>query len=83
LVCVELGERLAALARQKLAGFPNVEIVTAPFELWEPSAGGGFDAVVAFTAFHWIVPDARYAKTARLLRDGGALAGILNVARRL
>ena len=74
LVCVELGERLAALARRKLADFPDVEIVTAPFEVWEPSSGGGFDAVVAFTAFHWIDPDARYAKTARLMREGGALA---------
>jgi len=74
LVCVELGERLAALARRKLADFPEVKIVTAPFEVWEPPSGGGFDAVVAFTAFHWIDPDARYAKAARLLRDGGALA---------
>jgi SAM-dependent methyltransferase len=73
-VGVELGERLAVVARRKLAEFPNVEIVTAPFEVWEPASGGGFDAVVAFTAFHWIDPDARYAKTARLLREGGALA---------
>ncbi len=29
---------------------------------------------MAFTAFHWIDPDARYAKTARLMREGGALA---------
>jgi SAM-dependent methyltransferase len=70
---VELGERLGALARRKLAAFPNVEIVTAPFEVWEPAAGG-FDAVVAFTAFHWIDPEARYVKTARLLREGGMLA---------
>jgi SAM-dependent methyltransferase len=73
-VGVELGERLAALARRKLGDFPNVEIVTAPFELWEPPSGGGFDAVVAFTAFHWIDPDARFAKTARLLRQSGVLA---------
>jgi len=73
LVCVELGERLAALARHNLAGFPNVEIVTAPFETWEPAAAG-FDAIVAFTAFHWIDPGVRYEKTARLLREGGALA---------
>lgn len=73
-VGVELGERLALAARRKLAEFPNVEIVTAPFEVWEPASGGGFDGVVAFTAFHWIDPDARYAKTAQLLQEGGALA---------
>jgi SAM-dependent methyltransferase len=72
-VGVELGEGLAALAQRKLADFPDVEIVTATFEAWEPSSGG-FDAVVAFTAFHWIDPDAHYAKTARLLREGGVLA---------
>jgi SAM-dependent methyltransferase len=50
--------------------------VRAPFELWEPPGGAAFDAVVAFTAFHWVDPEARYAKTARLLRVGGALAVI-------
>ena len=72
-VCVELGEQLAAVARRNLAAYPRVEVVGAPFETWEP-AEAGFDAVVAFTAFHWIDPGIRYEKSARLLRDGGALA---------
>jgi SAM-dependent methyltransferase len=33
-VAVELGADLAAVARRKLAGFPNVEVVTAAFEDW-------------------------------------------------
>jgi SAM-dependent methyltransferase len=73
IVCVELGEQLAALARRKLAGFPRVEVITAPFEAWKPSRAE-FDAVVAFTAFHWIDPGVRYEESARLLREGGALA---------
>ena len=73
IVGIELGERLAGLARRNLAGFPNVEIVNADFETWEPAAPG-FDAVVSFTAFHWIDPEVRYEKTARLLREGGSLA---------
>jgi len=73
IVGIELGERLAMLARRNLAGFPNVEIVNADFESWEPAAAG-FDAVVSFTAFHWIDPEVRYEKTARLLREGGSLA---------
>ena len=73
IVCVELGAGLAAVARRKLASFPKVEIVNALFETWEPSAGG-FDAVVAFTAFHWIDPEVRYSKVARILREGGTLA---------
>ncbi len=47
--------------------------MTADFETWEPVAAA-FDAVVSFTAFHWIDPAVRYEKTARLLRAGGALA---------
>ena len=72
-VCVELGERLAAVARRKLAGFPRVEVVNAVFEEWQVS-DGSFDAVVAFTAFHWVDPEVKYAKAARLLRPGGCLA---------
>jgi len=73
IVAVELGERLAEVAHRNLAAFPSVEIVTANFESWEPAVAG-FDTVVAFTAFHWIDPDLRLAKSARLLRAGGALA---------
>lgn len=72
ITCVELGAQLAALARRKLSGFP-VEVVNAAFESWEPSHSG-FDAVVAFTAFHWVDPELRYEKSASLLREDGALA---------
>ena len=70
---VELGAGLAVLARRKLAAFPEVEIVNADFETWEPTEAG-FDAAVAFTAFHWIDPELAFEKSARLLRSGGALA---------
>jgi SAM-dependent methyltransferase len=72
-VCVELGEQLAAVAQRKLAGFSNVEVVNAVFEEWEADERS-FDAVVAFTAFHWVDPGVKYEKAARLLRPGGALA---------
>jgi SAM-dependent methyltransferase len=71
--CVELGESLAAVARRNLAHFLGVEVVTADFETWQPTHGG-FDAVVAFTAFHWIAQDVPYAKAASLLGDHGRLA---------
>jgi SAM-dependent methyltransferase len=73
--CIELGKGLAALAQRRLARFPNVEIVKSAFETWE-APNRQFDAVVAFTAFHWIDPDVRYTKSARLLRDGGFLATV-------
>jgi SAM-dependent methyltransferase len=73
ITCVELGEHLAAVAARKLAAFPAVEIVNASFESWQPPESG-FDAVVAFTAFHWVDPELRFAKSASLLGPGGALA---------
>jgi SAM-dependent methyltransferase len=69
---VELGERLAEVARAHVAGLP-AEIVVADFETWQPTHAG-FDVVAAFTSFHWIDPELRYRRTAALLRDGGALA---------
>ncbi|HZC29448.1 MAG TPA: class I SAM-dependent methyltransferase, partial [Gaiellaceae bacterium] len=73
IVAVELGTGLAAVARRNLAAFPDVEVVNAAFEDW-PLPAEPFDAVVAATAFHWIDPDVRLARTAQTLRPGGALA---------
>jgi len=36
LVCVELGEKLAEIARLNLADFPLVDVNTASFGTWEP-----------------------------------------------
>jgi SAM-dependent methyltransferase len=66
---IELSTDLAAIARRNV---PNAEIEVGDFESWEPREAG-FDAIVAFAAFHWIAPELRYAKPARLLRPGGAL----------
>jgi SAM-dependent methyltransferase len=67
---IELSEDLAKIARRNV---PSAQIEVGDFETWEP-AQAGFDAIVAFAAFHWIAPELRYAKPARLLRPGGALA---------
>jgi len=72
-VAVELGTGLAAIAREKLAGFPSVEILNADFERWQFDQSS-FDAVVAFTAFHWLDPAMKYTKPVSLLRPGGTLA---------
>jgi len=73
ITCVELGEQLATVARRKLTRFPNVEVINANFESWQPLRAE-FDAAFAFTAFHWIAPEMRYVKTASLLREHGTLA---------
>jgi SAM-dependent methyltransferase len=73
-LAVELGPRLAAIARRNLAGLP-AEVLVANVETWSPGERS-FDAVLAATAFHWLDPNTRDATTAALLRPGGALATI-------
>ncbi|HXR10694.1 MAG TPA: class I SAM-dependent methyltransferase [Gaiellaceae bacterium] len=58
MTAVELGPRLAAIANRNV---PQADVVTADFETWEPEQAG-FDAVVAFTSFHWLDPETKYAK---------------------
>ncbi|MDQ3751783.1 MAG: class I SAM-dependent methyltransferase [Actinomycetota bacterium] len=74
-VCVEVGDALAAVARENLAAYPQVEVVTAPFEDWDPG-GSSFDLVLAATSWHWIDPEVRCSRAAAALRPHGALAVI-------
>jgi SAM-dependent methyltransferase len=75
ITCVELGAQLAVAARRNLAGFPHVGVVNADFETWQPEPErAGFDAVIAFSSFHWLDPDLRYRKSADLLGEKGKLA---------
>ena len=69
---VELGAQLAATARRKLSPFPGVEIVNADFETWQ-APRADFDALLAFTSFHWLDPATRYARSSSLLGRAGML----------
>lgn len=73
IACVELGENLAAVARRYLAGFPQVNVVTCPFETWD-SHGETFDMVLAATCWDWIDPNIRYRRASDLLKPHGRLA---------
>lgn len=77
-LCVELGEKLAVVARRNLARYPLVEVRTGDFERY-PLREGAFDLAVSATAFHWLDPEVAYPKTARALRPGGAIALFWNV----
>jgi SAM-dependent methyltransferase len=72
IVCVELGEELAARARANLAGLP-VEVTVAPFEDWHGQPQN-FKLAYAATAWHWLDPVMRYRKAHELLQPGGHLA---------
>ena len=74
LTCVELGADLVVAALRNLAEFPNVEVIHADFETWDPPANVAFDLVFAATAWHWIDPVIRLRKAWKVLRPGGHLA---------
>lgn len=73
ILCIELGKKLADVARAKLAPYPRVRIINASFEEYqlEPEA---FDLLVAATMFHWLDPATRIRKSADALKPGGYLA---------
>ncbi|MBA2346372.1 MAG: class I SAM-dependent methyltransferase [Rubrobacter sp.] len=73
MLCIELGESLADIARQNLSEYPRVEILTADFEDW-PVEKGAFDLAVSAEAFHWLDPAVAYRKVFRALKPGGAMA---------
>jgi SAM-dependent methyltransferase len=78
ILCIELGENLATVARRNLEGYPLAEVRTGAFEEW-PLQQGAFDLAISATAFHWLDPAVAYSKTARALREGGSLALFWNV----
>jgi SAM-dependent methyltransferase len=62
------------VARERTGtGARGVSFRAVPFEELD-AAPGTFGLVIAAAAFHWIDPDVRFAKAARLLRPGGWLA---------
>jgi SAM-dependent methyltransferase len=70
---VELGPRLAAVLTRELSG-TAVEVVVSAFE--DLPLGARYDAVVCFTAWHWLDPKVRAAQAAALLRPGGFLVTV-------
>jgi SAM-dependent methyltransferase len=78
ILCIELGENMAALARRNLRRYPQAEVRTEVFE--ESSLRErAFDLAISATAFHWLDAAVAYPKVARALRDGGSLALFWNV----
>jgi SAM-dependent methyltransferase len=78
LVCLDIGADMLAVAAERLAAYPNVRLVLAAFEEWQPGPEP-FDLVFSATAFHWIPPEVSYEKPAQVLKPGGALAIIYNM----
>lgn len=79
---VEPGDALAALARQQLETFRNVEIETTTFESWD-DRDRCFDLLVAASSWHWVDPSIGWRRAHDVLLPGGWLALLGNVVVRL
>lgn len=76
IVAIEPGVHLAAIARKQTEGSKNVEVLEGTFEDFESSER--FDAILAFTAYHWIDEGIKYHKVLDLLDDAGSLVLVWN-----
>jgi len=69
-------------ARDHLREFDDVDYLQTTFETL-PESMTGFRLMVAAQSFHWISPEVRFVKTAKVLLPGGALAVFGHVPVRL
>jgi ubiquinone/menaquinone biosynthesis C-methylase UbiE len=72
LTAIDIGPAMIAAARREVQD-PAVSFQVSSFEDFT-SADGALDLIVSATAFHWIDPEIKFTKPARLLRPGGWLA---------
>lgn len=72
LTAIDLGPSMISAARRRLAGSAVLFEVASFEDFAAPEAS--FDLIVSGTAFHWVDPEVRFRKPARLLRPGGWLA---------
>lgn len=76
---IDIGASMIETARRRI-GTRRICFDVVAFEEFEaPEAS--FDLIISATAFHWIDPEVKFARAARLLRGGGWLA-LLNTRER-
>jgi len=71
IVAIEPGKYLATIAREQCRKYPNIEIREEAFEDFQSSEP--FDAILAFTSFHWLKEDDKYQRVFKLLNEAGYL----------
>lgn len=79
---VELGPNLAEVAVGNLARWPRVRVGIGAYEEYEPPEAD-YDLIYSAQAFHWVDPEVRLKKSARLLKRDGCLALLYNCTPRL
>ncbi len=78
---IEPGAGMAALARQRLAAFPNVEVENSTFDEWD-DGGRRFDVLVAASSWHWVDPSVGWRRAHHVLHPAGWMALLGNVVVR-
>ena len=73
LTAIELGDRLAAIARENFRDFPGFSVINLPFQDYDGPADH-FDLIYSARAFHWIPEEPGYRSVYRMLKPGGAFA---------
>ena len=72
LTAIDVGASMIEVARERVTG-GDVAFLAVSFEALE-AGEASFDLVISGAAFHWVDPEVRFRKAARLLRPGGWLA---------
>ena len=72
LTAIDVGASMIEVARERVTA-GDVTFLAVPFEELD-AAEASFDLVISGAAFHWVDPEVRFRKAARLLRPGGWLA---------
>lgn len=75
-VAIEPGAHLASIAREQTDKFKNVQVVEGTFENFQTT--DKFDAILAFTAFHWLSEGNKFQQIIDLLNDSGSLVLVWN-----
>jgi SAM-dependent methyltransferase len=75
--CVDPGKKLVGFARRNCRAWPQVNFQIGKFEdvVFEANS---FDLIYSAQAFHWVDPEIRMKKVARLLKPGGSFALLQN-----
>jgi SAM-dependent methyltransferase len=76
--CIEPGNNLVNVAKNRLAKYPNITYEITRFEEWKEKENY-FDLVMSAQAFHWIDPEIGYKKANTSLKPGGYIALFWNM----
>jgi len=76
IVAIEPGSQLAGIAREQTKTSKKIEVFEGTFENFRPDRK--FNAVLAFTAFHWLGEGDRYSHVLDMLDRSGSLVLVWN-----